>query len=164
MEYFWLLGALILLLAKSVAPEVLKFDKKWYFEFLQLMLYGFVASIVVNVVIGRFPPLPHNLGFGILMVWWEDLAFSLLPIYLAHKYLRNKYLIMTITVITSLLFGLGHVYQGYFWAAITTLYPYFFSYRVGKAKGYLTVMLAHVTYDVVVSTIAIILYIIGASK
>jgi membrane protease YdiL (CAAX protease family) len=161
MEYFYLAAGLILLLAKSFAPEVLKFDKEYYLNICKCLCIGFAASIVVNVAIGRFPPLPHNLGFGLFAVGWEDCVFSLLPIYLSHKFLP-KWAAWTTTVIASLLFGLGHIYQSYLWGFITCFYPYFFSYRVGKEKGYLTVIGCHVTYDVFVSGIVLLLHNIGA--
>lgn len=72
--------------------------------------------------------------------------FSLLLIYYAEKFLP-KWIFVPIVVLSSLIFGAGHLYQGYFVAALLSLYPYFVSYKYGKKYGYGTVMLCHITYD-----------------
>jgi hypothetical protein len=81
------------------------------------------------------------------LVFWED-AFYVLPIFLAHKYLRPLFA-WIITIFLSVYFGAGHVYQGLLVAGITMLYPYFLSYKFGKKYGFGTVMVCHILYDYV---------------
>lgn len=161
MELFWLIGAVIFITVYLFDRKVLKLDKSIVWHFTQVILIGSAAAIVLNGLIGRFPPLPDHLGFGsLLMVGWEDLVFSLLPIYYGRKYLHPR-IATILTIIASLAFGLGHIYQGYFWALITCFYPYFISYKCGRKYGYGTIMALHVIYDVSVVAIVYILNFIG---
>ena len=160
MELFWLLGAIIFLFAYKAEPGLFRFDYKFYFRFVKTLLIGSAIAIVVNSILGRFPPLPQ-LGFGSLfLVGWEDLFFSVALIYFPHKYFVPK-IAIPLAISASLLFGLGHTYQGSLWAIITCFYPYFFSYKIGKSRGYSTVMAMHVTYDIIIRSIVFALYFLG---
>lgn len=161
MELFWLIGAIVLLFVWIFDGKVLKFDFEYYKHITKILLLGSAVALVVRSLFGVFPPAP-NLSFGILlMVWWEDVMFSLLPIYYARKYLNSK--ISTIlAIIASLAFAYGHLYQGALWAVITLLYPFYISYSIGKKHGYGTVMALHITYDVMVYSTMYLLAQMGA--
>lgn len=81
-----------------------------------------------------------------LTVFWEDAVF-MVPMYFAfEKYGKNKFTI-SLAVILSLLFALGHLYHGLVGAIVTAFYPYFLSYRYAKKTSIGTVMACHVLYD-----------------
>lgn len=75
--------------------------------------------------------------------------FSLLSIYYAKKFLPH-WAFVIVAVLTSAVFGLGHLYQGWLAAVLLSAYPYFISYHYGKKHGYGTVMVAHVIFDIVI--------------
>ena len=84
------------------------------------------------------------------MIWvfWED-AFFAMPIYFFKDYLKShKYVWVTVAVLLSLWFGSLHVYQGYFAAAVISVYPFFLSYKFGAKHGFGTVMACHIIYDI----------------
>lgn len=83
--------------------------------------------------------------FLFALVWWED-GFFVLPIALAHKFLTKRWAVI-FSIIFSVHFGVGHIYQGLGAVFVTALYPYFVAHRFGKKYGYGTVMVGHVLYD-----------------
>lgn len=86
------------------------------------------------------------------LVPWED-AFYVAPLlYLEEIKNRGKLgkaLWVAIVVSTSIHFGLGHAYQGWFAVGLTALYPYFISLKYSKRVGMGTVMVCHVLYDMI---------------
>ena len=90
----------------------------------------------------------------IIMVWWEDLLFCVPVFYLSENSKLNKYLKFSLIFAISLLFGLGHGYQGVSGILVTSLYPYFISTHYAKRYGFGTVMVCHVLYDMI--TVAMI--------
>ena len=80
------------------------------------------------------------------MVFWEDMFFAV-PLYFIWKYMDRKWLQLGLTVALSVLFGLGHAYQGMQAVVITMFLPYFVSYHFGKKYGFGTSMCGHVLYD-----------------
>lgn len=156
MELFYFIGAVIFLLVYKYDREVLRFNFTEYKHYTTIILIGSLFAIASRYILGVFPPAPH-LDYGrLFLVPWEDLVFSVALIYYPRKYLNPK-ISTIIGIITSVLFGLGHVYQGYLWAFVTCFYPFYFSYRYGKKEGYGTVIALHVTYDVCVHTVFVIL-------
>lgn len=113
--------------------------------FLRLSLYDYLHLMDPSFIPGIHRDLLMMPKFLFGLVWWED-GFYVLPIYLAFKYLPKKYAI-TIAILFSVQFGLGHIYQGLPAVFITGLYPYFVSYRYGIKYGFGTVMIGHVLYD-----------------
>lgn len=162
MEVFWLIGGLIFLAVYILDRKVLRFDSEVYLHYTKWILVGFATALVIRPLLGVFPPAPTGSFGGLLMVWWEDLLFSLLPIYYARKYFHPKVALIT-TILASILFALGHAYQSWSWAFITAFYPYYFSYNSGKKYGYGTVMALHITYDVVVRILQLLLFYIGVT-
>lgn len=149
MQTLWLISGFLLLTVYIFDRDVLRFDTEAVVRFLKLALIGSSLSVVLNVLLGRIPALPPVATSSLFFVGWEDVLFSLLPIYYANKYL-HKNIAVPLIVISSILFGLGHVYQGYFAAALISFYPYFISYKLGKKYGYGTVIFCHVAYDLLV--------------
>ncbi len=95
---------------------------------------------------------PDYPGTGLAnMIWvfWEDMLF-VMPIYFVKDYLKlNKNIWMPVVIISSLIFGSLHVYQGYVAAIVLSIYPFFLSYRYGIRNGFGTVMVCHIMYDAV---------------
>ena len=118
-----------------------KWDKvAQFFVFMCLIL------MARNAIAPSNPSLPDIDPSGFVMVWWEDIWFSF-PVLLAmNKWGKNKYTI-TLAVTLSILFALGHMYHGLTGMLITSIYPYFISYRYSKKTSLGTVMVCHVMYD-----------------
>lgn len=149
MQIYWAIGFVILALTFVYDRKVLQFDPTAFLRFLRVLALGLSLSVVLNLLVGRFPPLPP-VGFGSLfMVWWEDMLFGVLLIYYAEMFLP-RWLFVPVVVLSSLWFGAGHLYQGWFVALLLSLYPYFISYKFGKKYGFGTVMVAHVVYDLAI--------------
>lgn len=146
MEQLWILAGIILVIVYIFDRKVLQFDLTAIKGFLKILLIGSGISIVLNLLVGRIPQLPPLPVSSLLFVWWEDVLFSLLLIYYAEKFLP-KAMFIAVAIASSIVFGLGHLYQGWLAVVLLSLYPYFFSYKYGKKHGYGTVMLAHVVYD-----------------
>lgn len=144
MELFYFIGAVIFLLAYKYDREVLRFDFTEYKHYTTYIVLASIVALVSRFLLGVFPPTPHMSYGRLFLVGWEDLVFSLIPIYYAQKYLNPK-ISTIIAIVASLLFALGHTYQGYLWAFVTAFYPFYFSYKYGKKNGYGTVMALHVT-------------------
>lgn len=130
--------------------HTLRFELPAFLKFLKILAIGSSLSIALNSLAGRFPPLPPVDVSSLFFVGWEDVIFSLLLIFLAEK-LLHKWIFVPVVVLSSLVFGAGHLYQGIFCAILLSFYPYFISYRLGKKFGYATVILAHVTYDLTIT-------------
>lgn len=81
------------------------------------------------------------------LVFWED-AFFVFPIAFVIKR-TPKYVWIPFTFAMSLFFGFGHIYQGIWAVFLTSLYPYFVSYKSGMKWGFGTVMIAHVLFDAI---------------
>ena len=117
--------------------------------------------------INTFPTLPMEIEtskWTLALVFWEDVFFGM-PLYFIHKYMNDgfaKYVKWTLTIMISLLFGLGHAYQGLFAVALTSLYPYFISKKYGERHGFGTVAICHIIYDnMTVYMIALLPYLLG---
>ena len=99
---------------------------------------------------GVMPSMPPEImqsgmwSFG--LVFWEDLFYAV-PLYYAHRWL-TPWAAWIFTIIMSVHFGMGHLYQGEFVMYLTMIYPYFISKRFGEKYGFGTVMLCHILYDV----------------
>lgn len=91
-------------------------------------------------------------GIGVgstLFVFWEDVWFVMPIAFIMRKiFPTHKKIATLLIVLISVIFGMGHLYQGYM-AAVLALYPFFISYRYGKKYGLGTVMLCHMFYDFV---------------
>lgn len=149
METIWLFAGIVLVTVYFLDRERLQFDLKAFTNFLKIVLIGSSLSIALNTVLGRIPPLLPVEASSLLFVWWEDVLFSLLFIYYAEK-LLPRWAFYIVAVISSVVFGLGHLYQGWLAAILVSFYPYFISYKYGKKHGFMTIMVCHVVFDLVI--------------
>jgi hypothetical protein len=85
---------------------------------------------------------------GFLWVWLEDAFYVMIPYYLSQK-TRRQWLKFGLWFSFSFLFASGHVYQGYFVAAIIGFYPYYISRRYAVRTSFATVMACHFLYDTI---------------
>ena len=100
----------------------------------------------------QFPQMPEEISsarWRLLLVFWEDFFFGV-PLYFIHKYGNGrftKHLKWPATIFISMLFGLGHAYQGMFTMAVTSVLPYFVCRHYGAKYGFGTTMICHIFYD-----------------
>ena len=131
----------------------IQFDKLAQFcGFLALLfvfrIYQYIFMIDMGLI-KQMPMLPPEISARLWtmgLVFWEDMFFAV-PLYFIWKYMNKKWLKISLTVMLSILFGLGHAYQGWSGVAITAFLPYFVSYHFGKKYGFGTSMCGHVLYD-----------------
>jgi len=105
------------------------------------------------------PRLPEELQFrkySFGLVFWEDFFFAV-PIYFIMKNCKRNWLKYGSIALISILFGLGHAYQGWTGVAITMFAPFFISYRFGKQYGFGTSMLGHIMYDCTTAYLVVLL-------
>lgn len=149
MEHLWIFAAFILAIVYVFDRSVLRFDSKAFLWFLKVLIIGSLLSIVLNSILGRFPPLPLVPVSSLLFVWGEDIIFSLLPLYYGSKLLPERCHVPVI-ILSSFVFGAFHLYQGLLFATVISLYPYI-SLHLGKKYGWGTVCVSHVTYDLLIT-------------
>jgi hypothetical protein len=86
------------------------------------------------------------------LVPWED-AFYVAPLLYIDEMRQEgrvkEWVWKLLVVISSVTFGLGHAYQGLFGVLLTSIYPYFVSFKYSKRVGMGTVMVCHVLYDMI---------------
>lgn len=124
------------------------------------------ASFMILVTVLRAGIMHNNTAANadfdmgrLLWVFLEDAGF-VLPMFIARKYLTDKFFYVFIFII-SVIFALGHVYQSHLWAFITLFYPYFISYKYSKKHGMGTVMLGHIFYDIITVLTVKVMYLIN---
>jgi hypothetical protein len=93
-----------------------------------------------NLVSKAFEP------WSFLLVWLEDCFFTL-PIIFFKEWKVSRWSFVLMVLLSSIGFGSGHLYQGYGFALLACLYPYFISYKMTLKHGFITVMMCHVLYD-----------------
>jgi hypothetical protein len=76
----------------------------------------------------------------------EDVFFVMIPLYFS-RLVNNRFLSFISWTLFSILFALGHLYQGVLVAAITGIYPYFISRKYILKTNLATVMVCHYLYD-----------------
>jgi len=148
------IGVLITVIMIIKKPTLMKADFSKIASFLAFMAIITVGrisfcSFMSSIDPTFLPQIPDALYnhpmWRFLLVFWED-AFFVLPMVFAFKYLKN-WMAIPIVIGLSLWFGSGHLYQGWWAVIITSLYPYFISYKYGLKVGFGTVMLCHILYD-----------------
>jgi hypothetical protein len=87
-----------------------------------------------------------NDSWHLFLVFWEDLFFGG-SVFLICKFINCKWIKIPLIILVSLWFASGHVYQGYFAAALIGVYPFFISYKYGMKYGFGTIMACHILYD-----------------
>lgn len=90
---------------------------------------------------------PHNINMSnFLLVFLEDVFYVMIPFYLTNK-IGDKKSNFLIWFGFSLVFGVGHRYQGLWAVAVTATYPYFISNHFAKKTSFGTVMACHFIWD-----------------
>jgi hypothetical protein len=122
-----------------------KVDLIWpakFIAFMFILLFVRLASMT-----GKYTAVPSSLSFlGFLSVPFEDMFFVMIPFYISKKISKNIGKVM-VWLFFSILFSVGHLYQGIVAALITALYPYFISNRFAAKTSFLNVMICHFLYD-----------------
>lgn len=131
--------------------DALRFDLQAIINF-----GGFLVILGLIRLAVRYNSPIETYGFdpsGMLIVFWEDLAFGA-SLYIFEKYISSKkrYFI-PFAIIISLICALGHLYQGTLAAAMTIFIPYFGFKKYAEKYGFGTTGLCHICYDI--STIAV---------
>jgi hypothetical protein len=105
-----------------------------------------------------YQPVPVSF-WHFLFVFTEDMTYAF-PIYLAKDILKvRKWIWVSLATILSIEFASGHLYQGVFWAAITSIYPFFISYRYAKKTSFGTVMICHLLFDFITLSSVILFHL-----
>ena len=120
-----------------------------FFVVFQLSLGSYTDTGIVNV-----PDHAWRRTWMIGRVFYEDALWAI-PLYYAFKidWTKRKWIATALTIVSSISFGMGHIYQGMFAVFLTGLYPYFISLRFGRLYGFGTVMICHIIYDFAVTAI-----------
>ena len=149
------LGILFLLLYQFYDRDAIRIEWKGVGAFLgflalttvaRIATFSFLTDIDPSFQVPSVPPEILASGvWSLLLVFWED-AFFVLPIHYAFKKCK-PWVAITVAVAMTISFAMGHEYQGYWGMAVTALYPYVISYRLGKKYGYGTIMVCHILYD-----------------
>ena len=164
------IGLLIMLLVSIFDKDTLRVEWSAISKFLSFMaLVTMLRVCALDFLYDKAPDIFNHVynpeileilkPWRLALVFWED-AFFAMPIYYAQKWLKKKYWI-TLAIISSVIFGTFHVYQGLFAMFITMVYPYFISVRYGKKVGFGTVMICHMLYDfITVYTLYFLMYLV----
>lgn len=147
MLLFVLIAVFMIFLARKVFPDLVRFEPKAFGSFLVTMALITVLRVFHVTITGLRP---MNLDLfnlpSLFLVFWEDMLF-VFPSLLLYHLTKNKYLVAPVAVVSSLLFSIGHIYQSVEWALILLAYVPAMLY-FAKKHGLGTVMVCHVTYDV----------------
>lgn len=156
MELYYALGFLVLVFTLIFDYKLLRVDVTFLLRSTLLITLVVSVSTFLNLLLGRSLPLPPVDPQQLLLVGWEDLVFSLLLIHFPVKYLHPKAARLSI-ICSCIIFGCGHLYQGYFTAFLISFAPFFISYRIGKDKGWGTAIAIHTIYDLLILAQAVTL-------
>jgi hypothetical protein len=151
------IGILILLLVYWKDRKILKFDLDVVGKFLTLMVILTFVRITLASIAAEFGIYPQhfNKGLGMVPYWrlalvfWEDAFFAIPIYYMKDRWQWSKHIWLPIVAVLSIIFGLGHMYQGEWAFFATLLVPYFFFYRFGKRFGFGTTMVCHILFDMI---------------
>lgn len=156
---YWFLGLFMLYYTyNSKHRDLLRVDfkavGKWTVFVCLLGLWRYFAL--------KYLPMPGAITHGLqgvllipwqmtLTVFWEDMCHGV-PLVLLERFLskkkikHSKWIMRLSTLVVMCSFGLGHLYQGMIAALMLSLYiPY--SIKIGKEKGFGTVMICHTLFD-----------------
>lgn len=139
---------------KNLLRVDFKSVKKWIFLVGLFTIY----RIIVFTIFSDSDMLQQlKEGVGILpwqaafTPFWEDalhgLPLAIFAIWLGKDKFWKRALIWLAVLMVAISFGLGHLYQGYFAAALLSFYvPY--TFKKGQEVGFGTIMICHTIYDV----------------
>jgi hypothetical protein len=122
-----------------------KVDLIWSAKFIAFMFVIFFIRLASMT--GKYTSVDPSLSFSsFLSVPLEDMFFVMIPFYISKKISKNTGKVM-VWLFFSVLFSIGHLYQGITAALITASYPYFISNRFAAKTSFLNVMICHFLYD-----------------
>ena len=110
-----------------------------------LAIVGLVKICLWNGNLVNTNPYKINM-VNFLFVFLEDVFFVMIPAFICSR-INSKIFKVLIWVLFSAAFGSGHLYQGFVAVLITSIYPYFISYRYAKRTSFGTVMVCHFIWD-----------------
>lgn len=156
MLWCMLIGVIIFGLVAWKDPKVLRFDFKAVQNFITLLIlltmvrlalasFGHdIFNIDITSVNKGFSQIPF---WRLITVFWEDAFFAIPIYYMKDKWKWKEYIWLPIVTISSIYFGLGHMYQFdlAFFAAL--IMPYMIFYTYGKKYGFGTSMTCHILFD-----------------
>lgn len=161
MEYFILVGiAVVCIIALQFTKEKkimrISWDKVAQFcgfmvllTILRIASYDFMLQNgIIKELPGMYPEILAN-RWTLVLVFWEDLFFGV-PLYFIHKYFKSpimRRLKWPLTILISMIFGMGHAYQGIYGMLVTSTFPYFISRKYGERHGFGTMAICHILYD-----------------
>lgn len=166
---FFLIGILILVLSYFFNRDSLKIDRKAVVNFLSIMtivtflrlaILSFTHAIGINAF--DTSALSNIQFWQFALVFWEDAFFAMSIYYIKDVFKFSKYIWIPFTIIISLYFGQGHLYQGLVAGLVSCIVPYYVFYKLGLKYGFGTTMLCHVLYDMITyTTVKLAPYIIN---
>lgn len=153
----WLLGLSMLgVTLKSKFKELVRVEKQPMIEFGKFLCQITLFRVLTFGILTQFPMFKnqyHTIASipweATLFTFWEDMVHGL-PLIMLKKMLGDKWyhklfykLAFALTIFS---FGIGHLYQGVFAAAMISFYiP--FSIEKGEKYGIGTVCLCHMAFD-----------------
>ncbi len=156
------MGYLILILLSLLAMVVLRFSKERAIMRIEFEKVAAFIAFMVMWTIFRVLKLDFLIDIGVIntihiptdtmpkwtigLVFWEDMFFAV-PIYFMMKYMKRKWLRNFFIVALSIMFGLGHEYEGPQAMLLLSFCPFFVTYHFGKKYGFGTTMCCHIIYD-----------------
>lgn len=155
---FFAISAMIYLRWKD--PQLIRIEWNKVASFLAFMAIFTVGRIAMyDFMVDMDPRFLWNLHrdnvisqipmWSFMLVFWEDVFFGMSIYWIMKKFKEQKWIWVPAVTAISVLFGLAHGYQGPYAIMITTFYPFFISYRLGKKYGFGTVQIGHILYDVI---------------
>jgi len=81
----------------------------------------------------------------LFFVFWEDIVFASPILYLERR--GHKKTKIALTILSVLVFGSLHLYQGWFGFVFSSVYLYYISIGAGRKYGLPTIMVFHVLFD-----------------
>lgn len=141
-------SSLLLIVYRSfIGDKYIRFEWDAYSRFISFMVM--VALFRIAISYGNLAHTPvsnHSDLTNLLLVFWEDVYYVWpIKIIMDKIYPKYKYLSLVMAFALIFEFALGHQYWGTAWP-LAGLYP-LVAYHYSKKYGLGTVMISHITYD-----------------
>lgn len=142
-----IIGVFVLILMLIFSKKHRTINMEWISKFVGFMVLVMFIKLAFLSLRGAGVQNIFGLNYSnFIFVGLEDAFFVVIPYYLTKliKYKPVNFLIWTFFTVA---FAIGHLYQGVFAVAITSLYPYFISRKYAEKTSFLNVMICHFIYD-----------------
>lgn len=148
--YLYIVGSILALIyVNKKHEEQFDIDFDGLSKFVAFMVLVTMVRLCIFdtglINVSKFHKFPLKM-WSFMFVIFEDVFFVMIPYYLTRNSKSRVYKAIMWSCF-SLVFATGHLYQGYFIAAITALYPYHVSRRFALKTSFATVMACHFIYD-----------------